>query len=242
MSALTTIPPAGVDPETQALQQRRDQILERARAVNIVDAVSQADANGLLVVVAEAVRAVEKRRKFFTDPLNQHVKAINELFRQIAQPLQMADSTLRTALLDYRKAEQKKLDDAKRKAEAEARKAQQEADRIAAMARQSQAAGEDRVAKWMAEQSQIALAESESRARTATALALTKPVAVLQADNGQSHVTKRWTFRVVDSDKVPREYMAVSQPLLAEAVRKGVREIPGVVIEQTETITVRGGL
>jgi len=51
-------------------------------------------------------------------------------------------------------------------------------------------------------------------------------------------VAKRWTFEVVDVNKVPREYLSVNHVLINKAIRDGVREIDGLNIFQVEGLRV----
>jgi len=51
-------------------------------------------------------------------------------------------------------------------------------------------------------------------------------------------VAKRWTFEVVDVNKVPREYLVLDNVAVNKAVRNGVREIDGLDIFQVEGLRV----
>lgn len=51
-------------------------------------------------------------------------------------------------------------------------------------------------------------------------------------------VTKRWTFEVVNVDKVPREYLVLDSVSVNKAIRNGVREIDGLDIFQVEGLRV----
>jgi len=51
-------------------------------------------------------------------------------------------------------------------------------------------------------------------------------------------VAKRWTFEVVDVNKVPREYLVLDRTAVNKAIRDGVREIAGLNIFQVEGLRV----
>lgn len=53
-------------------------------------------------------------------------------------------------------------------------------------------------------------------------------------------VTERWKHTVIDPTLVPREYCSPDDRKLRAAVQLGAREIPGVVIERADIVTVRG--
>lgn len=65
-------------------------------------------------------------------------------------------------------------------------------------------------------------------------------LAPLKADSGSAVVRHEWNATVVDPDAVPREYLVVDMAKVRAAVKDGVREIPGVRIEQVESLAVRG--
>lgn len=64
------------------------------------------------------------------------------------------------------------------------------------------------------------------------------PVAPIKSV-GSTTVTKRWTFKVVDETKVPREFLSLDSGLVRGAIRQGKREIAGLEIYQESSITTR---
>ena len=50
--------------------------------------------------------------------------------------------------------------------------------------------------------------------------------------------TKRWTFEIVDVNKVPREYLVLDSTTVNKAIRNGAREIDGLDIFQVEGLRV----
>lgn len=69
--------------------------------------------------------------------------------------------------------------------------------------------------------------------------AIAAPAAPLRSASGRAAEKKRWVATVVDANAVPREYLVVDQAAINAAVRKGVRSIPGVRIEQVDELAVR---
>jgi fused signal recognition particle receptor len=65
------------------------------------------------------------------------------------------------------------------------------------------------------------------------------PVAKLAAPSGAAQVRKVWKHEVLDVDAVPREYLVVDERAIRQAIRDGVRAIPGVRIEQVSELAVR---
>lgn len=177
--------------------------------VGIRTAQDLEDAGAFLVRIKAERRKIEDRRRFFVDPLNAQVKRINELFRKIAEPLDRADSVVRAKVMEYRKRQQEI-----------ARAEQERLDREAARA-------QERVDKKAA------------RIGIAAPQVVVPVVPVLPPTVAGATVRRVWTFRVVDASKLPREYLVVDAVAIREAVRAGVRQIPGVEIFQDETLAVR---
>lgn len=51
--------------------------------------------------------------------------------------------------------------------------------------------------------------------------------------------TNRWTFEITSEKDIPREYLQVNETAIREAIKAGVREIPGVRIFQSQSLTIR---
>jgi hypothetical protein len=58
---------------------------------------------------------------------------------------------------------------------------------------------------------------------------------------GTTYTVKRWTaeFETADLAKLPREYLKIDEVKVNEAIRAGVREIPGLVIKEVEDVRRR---
>ncbi len=161
---------------------------------------------------------VEEKRTAITGPLNQAVKAVNDLFRAPKEFLQTAETALKNAMLTYDREQQRKAEEARREAErlareererieAEARetarKAQEEADRIAKEAIAAAAAGDQGKAeelKQQAEQTAAAgAAEAEAIANTADmVVAAPAPVATAAPKVAGLSTRQNWKARLTD--------------------------------------------
>lgn len=183
-------------------------------------------------------KKVEQRRKELVGPLNDRVKFINEYAKGIAAPLDEATNHLKAELkkwelrlAELRKQEERKAEEERRRREAEAaekaRLAQEEAEAVAAFG-----SAED------GERARL-LAAAEAEAEQAQIIALDKQAKKEVDSLRVSGAKKVWTFTVTDRLQVPREYLAVDEKKIREAVRAGIREIPGVEIFQDTQIAVR---
>ena len=92
-------------------------------------------------------------------------------------------------------------------------------------------------ARWKAEQ-EIMMAEAKRLALDSPPPAPVTIIPSLPEAKGIS-VRKHWKFTIDDEVAVPRYYLKVDDKKIRDAIREGVRQIPGVNIFQVETIATR---
>lgn len=187
--------------------------------------------------IASTKKKVKEARLTITRPLDQQKQAALDLEKAILQPLEPVDRTLRAGLGEFQaeqqrlaRAEQERLDRERREAE---EKARAEAEAAAAKARE-------------ADDDQADAAEAEAdlaRARELVAQAAPRqeviPAGPAKAASGTASTRMVWRATVVDETQIPREYLKVDTAAINRAVRQGVREIPGVKIEEIPEVAVR---
>lgn len=90
-----------------------------AGQINEFNTIESADdlrsASELMIVGQKVLKAIDARRRFFTDPHNLFVKAINNFFAGPADPLDNAIAALRSRMAQY----QRQVEEEARKREAE---------------------------------------------------------------------------------------------------------------------------
>ena len=87
-----------------------------------IETVEDVDrASTILKGLRDTERTIENKRKEFTQPLNQSLKAINDSFKKITEPLVIARTVLTQRVVDWKIAEREKLE----KEEARRRKIQE---------------------------------------------------------------------------------------------------------------------
>lgn len=106
--------------QTQELMTQAQFIVKRAREMTVQDKDSLTTAVDFLGNIALAKKEVDSRRRFFTDPLNQQVKSINDLFRGYSEPLAEADKVVRNKVLTYQAEEAKRAAEEQQRAYEEA--------------------------------------------------------------------------------------------------------------------------
>ena len=65
------------------------------------------------------------------------------------------------------------------------------------------------------------------------------PKTQVRTESGMTYVQKRWKARITDEKIVPREFLGVDQVKVNDAIKSGVREIPGIEIFEESTVAVR---
>jgi len=110
-----------IQQQTQELMTKAEVIVREAKEMVVQDKDSLTAAVDFLGKVATAKKEVDSRRRFFTDPLNQQVKSINDLFRNYSDPLEKADKIVRNKVLIYQAEEAKRVAEEQRKVAEKAR-------------------------------------------------------------------------------------------------------------------------
>jgi hypothetical protein len=202
--------------ETQEIQEITSGVVKAAEKVVVDSNEGMLEATDILSWVSNAKKQVEDKRKFLVKPLNDHVKAINEMFKGYMAPLEQADGVLRKKVLIYRQ-EQERI---RREEEERLRKeAEAEQKRLEKQAKKEGAAPPPPpppVAPSMPEQAKT-----------------------VHSGMGSVSTKMVWDFEIVDEVKVPRNFMIVNEKAIRAAVKAGVRNIPGVKVYQKEELAVR---
>lgn len=96
-------------------------MVERATNYQIVSDEVYNEAGKVISWISQAKKKVEERRKFFTQPLNNQIKKINELFKTYSIPFEQSDKIMRDKMLIYRQEQEKKrlIEEQKMRKEAE---------------------------------------------------------------------------------------------------------------------------
>lgn len=193
-------------------------IPEQARLIVVKDSESMTMADNTINGISEWLKKVDDHYKPMADAAFKTHRAITSRWKEIKQPLEDA----KTHLVNLVKAYQRKV---REEAEAEQR-------RLAEIARKQEE--ERRLAEAIE-------AEKEGNVEEAQAIIeeeMFVPTPIVRPDvpkvDNRKYAT-RWTWKVTDINKVPREYLMVDQIKMNGIVRamKGNTRIPGIqVIEE----------
>jgi len=211
--------------DTKQLETEVLTVPEKARALKIVDNDTYALAGNMLV----QIKGLRKQINASFDPIiNKAYQAHREAVAQkkkVDAPLVEAEGIIKPALRDY----DTKQEQIRRQAEQEAHEAahKAEVDRKIAEAVAMEQQGDNQGAEQVI-----------SEPVYIPPIVLQKTVPKVQGVS----FTERWTFRVVDADKIPRSYLVPDEVKIGQVVRalKASSNIPGVEAYSEKTVSGRG--
>lgn len=190
-----------------------NEMVEQAASLEVVDDQTNITAVEMTAQARKLYKAIEDIRKAAVAPSNEFVKAVNAVAKTYTGRFETIGNGLKKKISQY----QAKVELERRKAEAEARKAAEEAQKK--LDAEAKKAGVEPV-------------------KVEAPVVPDPPKATYTAE-GSAHQRKQWTFEVENAADVPREYLTVDEKKIREAVKAGVREIPGVRIWEESTTVIR---
>ncbi len=221
--------------------------IEKVKGLQILNPQREAQAVDALAIVRRLLKAAEKSRKELVDPFNLKVKKINAAFDAMTKDLETANAMLTGSIRDWRESERQRI------ADEQARVARENAEREAA-----QKAETDRIAKEMAARTEIeakAVGMTEADAQKLGVLVAQDEIAaitpapveiapvqrgnVAHGDLASGHSQMPWAFEILDGSQVPVAYCSPDSKKIGEAVKAGVRDMPGVRIFQKKQIVTK---
>lgn len=179
------------------------------RVITTVDDLKPATDD--LSIIAKVKKAFEEKRKEYVKPLQEHVQEINDAFKKLMEPIEIADNITRQKILAFRQ-EQDRI-----------RREQEEINRK----RQEAADAEMRLKGELSESVNLVEVSAEAPKRVETDMG-----AIGQRDN--------WKWEVVDFALVPDEYKMINAGVLTPVVKasRGKIVIPGIRIFNEPIIAV----
>lgn len=187
--------------------------------------------------VKSFAKRIEERRKELVGPLNAEVKRINDYCKIVVEPLDQVEAHLKTqlknreiALRAEREKEMKRLEAEKQKAEAEAQaklqKEREEAATLSMFMAPSEVKQAEIVAQITNERTVIDINENHKKAQE-------------EVKANKVHGARLvWKFEVTNIEQVPRAFMILDERLVREAIKTGIRDIPGIAVFQEPQIAL----
>jgi len=189
------------------------QMADQATAHHVTDDATNKAAVAMASQAKALFNAVEDQRKEIVKEPNAFIKSVNAFAKEFTAQLQGIEADLKMKISRYQLAQEKKRIEAQRKAEEEARALQEQINK------EADEAGIDPV--------------------VIPAPVVTDKPAVTRTEAGSASIRKGWTWKLVDVSKVPAEYLEVNRTLLNQAVKAGIRAIPGIEIYEEASTVIR---
>ena len=234
------------------IQKDSTQYVELVKSLKITTAESLVEATELVTTLMGRSKRIEELRLFFTKPLNDQVTNINQEFKATKAPFLEMINIIKGKVLDYRRIEEAKLEKIRKRKEEQAKKKfekEQEKARIKAekeaekerLALESQDLSKKDEKKALKEieddkNSKVDEASQEEFSFNDSDFQQSKNV---HSNSGSINVKKVWKFKVIDPNKVPKQYLIVDEKIIRRDVRAGVRSIDGVEIYEEENVGVK---
>lgn len=162
-----------------------------------------------LSVIAKLKKAIEDKRKEYTQPLNDYLKVINDTFKTFTEPVLYADKLVRRKILDYRAEIDRQRQEVKEIARLKAEAAEREA-----------------------------VLTGQPIIQPEPTLTIATPPDKYHGDNGMLGKVMIRKWELEDFSKVPDEYKTIDSVKIGKVVRAGIPSIPGIRIWQEETLRI----
>lgn len=203
---------------------------ERAKLVNVTDAVSYDNTVNFLKEVNTKLKDFKAQREKYIKPMKDSIKAIDDKLKEPIKLLEDTDTTLRAKLNAYlsevHKREEERLELERKKAEDAAIV---EIDSLEAI--KSQSGEYDEVTQKAIQRS---IENQQNKAIEATA-----KVEKINLSTDTASVSMVWDFEITDKTQIPLEFLKVDEVAIRNAIRNGERNISGVKIYQKPQLSLR---
>ena len=180
--------------------------------------------------------AIEKKRKEIIEVPGEFVKTVNNFVKVFRDSLDEIDRKLKAGIQAHITTVQMEQREAQERARIEAAKVQRE---LEARAAALNAQREEQARK--AAETGLPIEPIEAEVSAPVVVAPVVPVQkVFRSETGSSvHLRKDWVWEVTDLALVPTKYLVIDKISVNQAVKSGIREIPGIRIFETETAVIK---
>lgn len=199
-----------IDPEVIQFYNEavRLQAYAEARVIRTLDDMKPA--NDDLNIIRKLKKAMETRRKDYLSPFQEHVKEVNEAYKKLMAPVEIADKITSDKMLAFN-GEQERI-----------RQEQEEINRL-----RMEAARKDAALHNGEISESLNLVEVIPPTPTRT-----------QTDVGSTGTVKIKKWEVENPELVPREYLIIDAIKIGRVVRAGIPSIPGIRIYEGTILKV----
>lgn len=204
--------------------------IDEINEMPVLNRVDFEKASEWLKLVAGTEKNIKKLEKEKCAPHKAEIDAIKAIFAKPLELLATAQQKAREKLNAYLMAERKIAHDNARREFAERQKEAQK--ELRKLDRKEKTADKYDVATANALRESIADKRKEIIDRA------TAPIEINQSGENAS-VRMVWAFDIKDIAQIPSEYLILNEKAVREAIKAGVREIPGLKIYQKPTVAIK---
>lgn len=182
-----------------------DELYKEAEQITVNDEPASIKATELGVQLRQISSRVNEARTFFKRPALEFGKSIDSLAKRYTTKADSAASILAVKVGKYQAIKKKEELERLQKEQSAVRKLQAQLDK-----------------------------EADKAGIEAPVVPVPKyalPSNIVRTNAGKASVVERLVCKIVDPDLVPREFCEPKQSLLNEALKRGIKNIPGCVIE-----------
>lgn len=203
-AAALVITKPDADPEVIAFYSEALVLQRYAEARVIITAEDMKPANDDLNTIRRLRKAMENKRKDYLSPFQEHVKEVNEAYKRLMAPVEIADKVTSDKMLAFTRAQD------------HIRSEQEEVNRLRKLAADKDAA----------------LHNGEISESVNLVEVIPEVPRRVQTEMGSSGMRDNWQWEVVDFKLVPDEYKVINAGVLTPMVKatKGRVPIPGIRI------------
>lgn len=186
------------------------EMVEAARVHAVTDMASNETAVAMVGQAKAIAKKIDKMKTNIVDEPHLFVKAVYGIAKQYTEKLLDIERNLKPKINLFQVGQQRVRIEAQRRADEEAAKLQK-------------------------------LIDQESKAAGLEPVVVAAPVipaaVVTRTDNGSASLRKVWTWHLVDLIDVPNDYKMLNEKVVNQAVKSGIRNIPGIEIyEESQTV------
>jgi hypothetical protein len=187
-----------------------DSIMEQAQALIVDTEGTNEEAVNIGTSAKHLYKKVEDQRKEIIEGPSDFVKSVNSFCKIFSEKLQSIETLMKSKISQYRSVQEQR----RREAEVAAKKA----------------------ADDLQKELNLKAKKTGTEPVKVETPIIPKQETVTRSETGSAYGRKVWTFKIIDVKVVPREYLVVSESLIRDGVRGGVRTIPGVeIFEEART-------
>ena len=194
-------------------KKRFTQLEEEVKTLEIVNEESCQKAAELLATISKYEKRInEECEKRIIIP-KTFIKKVKARVNEVVKPLSNSKKIVKLKLKDYKTRIELKRKEMEKKAEEERKRLQEQLDKEAK--------------------------EKNIEPVKLPEVIMPKEKLKVSTDNGTVYEKKHWTFKIVNFEKIPREYLIIDKKKVNAAIRAGVRNIDGLEIYQEIEIATR---